>query len=134
MALEQKIKVRRGQSAAARKADEKGPERRLSWEPGAGSVAAKGLQNSEAGVERTDEMQVEKGPSELLHPHSWSACGLHLLAGFPTYLPSDVGSERPCDPRGYHEHFQVRAKVQVGMELFTLPTGRTMLVTVMGGV
>lgn len=75
-----------------------------------------------------------KGPSELLHPHSWSACGLHLLAGFPTYLPSDVGSERPCDPRGYHEHFQVRAKVQVGMELFTLPTGRTMLVTVMGGV
>lgn len=67
------MEVRRGQSAAARKTDAKGPGRWLPWKPGAGSVAAKGFQNSEAGVKRTDDMHVEKGPLELMYPHSWSA-------------------------------------------------------------
>lgn len=45
-------------------------------------------------------------------------------------MPSDSPI---CAPRGYHEHFQVRAQVQVEMELLPLPTGRMMLVTVIGG-
>ena len=47
--------------------------------------------NSKAGAERTEKMQLESVPRSFCSLHSVLACGLHLLADFPTYLPSDSG-------------------------------------------
>lgn len=128
------MEVRRGQSAAARKTDAKGPGRWLPWKPGAGSVAAKGFQNSEAGVKKDRRYARGKGTLGAHVPSQLVGLRFARICSFPTYLPSDVGQPH-LGSQGLHEHFQVRAKVQVGMELFIFqPEGRMMLVTVMGGV
>lgn len=62
VALEQKIKVRRGQSAPAGSLMRRGPRDGCHGSPGR-QCCSKGA--SEAGAERTDETQVEEGPSEL---------------------------------------------------------------------
>lgn len=96
----------------------------------AGSVAAKGLQKL---VQKGQMRRKWKRVPRSWQPSQLAGLWFAPVCRLPPYLPSDGGQPHLCS-QGLPEHFQVRAKVRAGLELSTLPTRRTMLVTVIGGV